>query len=342
MTPDPGGSGSWTGAATGIGSWPGADARESAAVILGELAALPHLVELPARGLGADMIGRASALLVDLHLDGTTTGYRLTGRRGAIAARAEDLLRQDLDAFEEAWENAGSGSGHTVKVQSAGPLTLAAHTELTTGKRVLTDPGAVRDLSESLGEGLSRHAAEVTRRTGAAVVVQLDEPALPDVLAGTLKGRTVLETVAAVPEPEAQHVLDTTIEATRRSVAVHCCAGSIPTALLRAGAADAVALDLARVAAADLDGIGELLDSGTTLLLGLVPATAPATPPTWRQVAAPAVTLIDRLGFPRTVLRSVAVTPACGLAGADPAWARAALRLTRDVAAAFAEDPESL
>lgn len=342
MTPDPGGSGSWTGAATGIGSWPGADARESAAVILGELAALPHLVELPARGLGADMIGRASALLVDLHLDGTTTGYRLTGRRGAIAARAEDLLRQDLDAFEEAWENAGFGSGHTVKVQSAGPLTLAAHTELTTGKRVLTDPGAVRDLSESLGEGLSRHAAEVTRRTGAAVVIQLDEPALPDVLAGTLKGRTVLETVAAVPEPEAQHVLDTTIEATRRSVAVHCCAGSIPTALLRAGAADAVALDLARVAAADLDGIGELLDSGTTLLLGLVPATAPATPPTWRQVAAPAVTLIDRLGFPRTVLRSVAVTPACGLAGADPAWARAALRLTRDVAAAFAEDPESL
>ncbi|WP_068156695.1 methionine synthase [Rhodococcus phenolicus] len=339
MTAAPG-PGSWAGVATGIGSWPGVDARESAAVILGELAALPHLVELPARGLGADMIGRASALLVDLHLDGTTTGYRLTGRRGAIAARAEDLLHQDLDGFEEAWENAGLGSGRTVKVQSAGPLTLAAHTELTTGRRVLTDPGAVRDLSESLGEGLSRHAAEITRRTGAAVVVQLDEPALPDVLAGTLKGRTILETVAAVPEPEAQHVLDTTIEATRRPVAVHCCGGTVPTALLRASAADAVALDVDRVS--DLDGIGELLDAGTTLLLGLVPTTAPATPPTWREAAAPAVTLIDRLGFPRTVLRSVAVTPACGLAGADPAWARTALRLTRDVAAAFAEDPESL
>lgn len=342
MTADPAGRAAWAGAATGIGSWPGADARESAAVILGELPELPHLVELPARGLGADMIGRASALLVDLHLDGTTTGYRLTGRRGTIAARAEDLLHQDLDAFEEAWENAGFGPDRTVKVQSVGPLTLAAHTELTTGRRVLTDPGAVRDLSESLGEGLSRHAAELTRRTGAPVVVQLDEPALPDVLAGTLKGRTILETVAAVPEPEAQHVLDTTIEATRRSVAVHCCAGTVPAALLRASAADAVALDVARVSAGDLDGIGELFDAGTTLLLGLVPATAPATPPTWRQAAAPAVTLIDRLGFPRAVLRSVAVTPACGLAGADPAWARTALRLTRDVAAAFAEEPDTL
>jgi len=342
VTAAPEGPGRWAGIGTGIGSWPGVDARESAAVILGELAALPHLVELPARGLGADMIGRASALLVDLHLDGTTTGYRLTGRRGTIAARAEDLLNQDLDAFEEAWENAGLGPGPTVKVQSAGPLTLAAHTELVTGRRVLTDPGAVRDLSESLGEGLSRHAAEVTRRTGATVVVQLDEPALPDVLAGTLTGRTILESVAAMPEPETQHVLDTTIEATRRSVAVHCCGGTVPTGLLRASAADAVALDVARVSAADLDGIGELLDSGTTLLLGLIPTTAPATPPTWRQVAAPAVTLIDRLGFPRAALRSVAVTPACGLAGADPEWARTALRLTRDVAAAFTEDPESL
>ena len=342
MTTDPGGPGRWVGAATGIGSWPGVDARESAAVILGELAALPHLVELPARGLGADMIGRASALLVDLHLDVTTTGYRLTGRRGTVAARAEDFLLQDLDAFEEAWENAGLGPGRTVKVQSAGPLTLAAHTEFTTGHRVLTDPGAVRDLSESLGEGLARHAAEVTRRTGAVVVVQIDEPALPDVLAGTLRGRTILETVTAVPEPEAQHVLDTTIEATRRSVAVHCCAGTVPAALLRSSAADAVALDLAGVSGADLDGLGELLDSGTALLLGLIPTSAPATPPTWRQVAEPAVTLIDRLGFPRAVLRSVSVTPACGLAGADPAWARTALRLTRDVAAAFAEDPESL
>ncbi|MEE2035092.1 methionine synthase [Rhodococcus chondri] len=325
-----------------MGSWPGTDAREAAAVIVGELTDLPHLVESPARGLGADMIGRTSALLVDLHLDASTTGYRLASRRGTVAARAEDLLNQDLDAFEEAWEHAGRGADRTVKVQSAGPLTLAAHAELTTGKRVLTDRGAVRDLAESLGEGIARHAAELTRRLGVSVVVQLDEPALPAVLGGTLQGRTYLETVAAVPEPEAQDVLDTTIEGTGLSVAVHCCSGDAPMALLRRSAADAVAFDLSRIGTADLDGIGELLDSETALILGLVPTTRPTGKPTWRDHAAPAIALIDRLGFRRTVLRSVSVTPVCGLSGADPDWARTALRVARDIATAFSDDPESL
>ncbi|HYZ67105.1 MAG TPA: methionine synthase, partial [Mycobacterium sp.] len=51
-------------AATGIGSWPGSSPREAAEIVVGELRSLPHLVELPARGVGADMIGRAAALLV--------------------------------------------------------------------------------------------------------------------------------------------------------------------------------------------------------------------------------------------------------------------------------------
>ncbi len=206
-------------------------------------------------------------------------------RRGTIAARAEDLLRQDLDALEEAWERAGAGPDRTVKVQSAGPLTLAAHLELATGRRVLLDRGAVRELSESLAEGIARHAAELHRRLGVQVVVQLDEPALPDVLAGTLEGRTILETVPAWPEPEALDVLDTTIRGTGLSVAVHCCAGSLPADLLRRSAAEAVAFDLTRVSRADLDGIGELFDSGTALVLGLVPTTAPNPVPSWREQA---------------------------------------------------------
>ncbi|WP_241387085.1 methionine synthase [Rhodococcus sp. CH91] len=331
----------WSGLATGIGSWPGTDAREAAAVVVGELTDLPHLVELPARGLGADSIGRTSALLVDMYLDTSTTGYRLVSRRGAVAARARDLLTQDLDALEEAWERAGLDSARPVKVQSAGPLTLAAHVELATGRRVLTDHGAVRDLAESLAEGLSRHAAEITRRLGVRVVAQLDEPSLPDVLAGTLKGRTVLETVPAVPEPEALDVLDTTIRGSGLSVAVHCCASTLPADLLRRSAADAVAFDVGRVRRADLDALGELFDSGTVPVLGLVPATAPASTG-WRDHAAPAVDLIDRLGFPRKVLRTVAVSPVCGLASASADQARAALRTVRDVTAAFTEEPDTL
>ncbi|QHG82949.1 methionine synthase [Rhodococcus rhodochrous] len=331
----------WSGLATGIGSWPGTDPREAAAVVVGELTDMPHLVELPARGLGADMIGRVSALLVDMYLDTSTTGYRLVSRRGGVAARARDLLAQDLDALEEAWERAGPAADRPVKVQAAGPLTLAAHVELATGRRVLTDRGAVRDLAESLAEGMARHAAEITRRLGVRVVAQLDEPSLPDVLAGTLKGRTVLETVPAVPDPEALDVLDTTIRGTGLSVAVHCCAGTFPADFLRRSAADAVAFDVGRVRRSDLDGLGELFDSGTVPILGIVPATASASTG-WREYAAPAVELIDRLGFPRKVLQSVAVSPVCGLATASTEGARAALRSLRDVASAFAEEADTL
>ena len=61
-------------AATGIGSWPGSSTREAAEIVIGELHTLPHLVELPARGVGADMIGRAGALLVDIGIDTVPRG----------------------------------------------------------------------------------------------------------------------------------------------------------------------------------------------------------------------------------------------------------------------------
>lgn len=329
---------------TGVGSWPGTDPREAAAVILGELGALPHLVELPARGLGADMIGRTGALLVDIHLDTSVRAYRAGSRRSPVAKRAMDLLQQDLDALEEAWELAGVvGADHVVKVQAAGPLTLAAEVELGTGRRVLTDPGAVRDFAESLGEGVARHAAEITRRLGASVLVQIDEPRLPAVLAGTLTGRTRLETVRAMPEPEALAVLDAAIAGCGNPVMVHCCSAGLPVDLLRRSKAFAVGFDVSLLTTSDIDGIGELLDAGKELALGLIPSVAPASPVSWREVAQPAVTLIDRLGFARTMLRTqVAVTPACGLAGADEAWSRAALRLCSEVSRAFTEDPDSL
>ena len=321
------------GRVTGIGSWPGTDAREAANVVTGELDSLPHLVELPARGLGADMIGRAAALLVDLPLDVSTTAYQVASHRGSVARRASDLLNQDLDALEETWESAGlRGSGRLVKVQSVGPLTLAANIELSTGRRVLTDSGAVRDFAESLTEGVSRHAAEVARRLGAPVLVQFDEPSLPAVLAGSLSGRSRFETVPAVPEPEALAVLDAAIAGAGPDVVVHCCAENLPADLLRRSGARAVSFDLSTVSSHDLDGIGELLDAGKDLVLGVVPTSVPGTSPTWRDCADPVVALVDRLGFPRTVLRTqVGVSPACGLAGASESWARPARRLAAGV-----------
>ena len=157
-------------AATGIGSWPGTTPRRVAEVIVGDLHQLPYLPELPARGVGADIIGRAGALLVDVAIDTVPRGYRIVARPGSVMRRSASLLDEDLDALEEAWEKAGGGDGRAaVKVQAPGPITLAAALELPNGHRAITDPGAVRDLAGSLAEGVAVYRAEVARRLGVPV-----------------------------------------------------------------------------------------------------------------------------------------------------------------------------
>ncbi|MEV0680333.1 methionine synthase [Actinosynnema sp. NPDC050436] len=326
------------GAATGIGSLPGTDPLEAARIVLGELPDLPHLPELPARGIGADVIGRTAALLVDLPVEVVTTGYRTAAHPGRDHRRGVDLLRRDLDAFEEA---ADGLAPKTVKVQAAGPWTLTAGVELLRGHRVLTDKGALREFAASLTEGLSRHVAEVAKRTGARVVVQLDEPTLPAVLRGLLPTPSKLGTVAAVPEPEARELLHSVIEGVGVDVVVHCCAGRPPISLLRDAGAKAVAFDLSVLEAGMWDEVGEAWEDRATLLLGLIPSLDPDRAPTLREVAKPALDLVDRLGFPRSILATHALpTPACGLAGADAGWVRRALALTRDTGKAFLEPPE--
>ncbi|CAN5804122.1 methionine synthase [soil metagenome] len=330
-------------AATGIGSWPGTSARDAAAVVVGELHTLTHLVELPARGVGADLIGRAGALLIDIAVDTVPRGYRIVPRRGAVAKRATSLLDEDLDALEEAWEKAGlAGSKRTVKVQAPGPITLAAHLEMSTGHRAITDPGALRDLTASLAEGVATHRAQVARRLDTHVVVQFDEPSLPAALLGRLTGVTGVTPVHPVDEIVAIELLDVCVAAVGSEVAVHSCAAELPWKVLQRSSINAVSVDAGTLQPADLDGIGEFLESGRTVLLGVVPVETPAQKPAVEQVAAEAAKVTDRLGFPRAVLRDrVGVTPACGLAAATSAWAGAALGLAQKVADGFDTDPES-
>lgn len=329
------------GTATAIGSWPGTDPAEASRVLLGELGVLPHLPELPERGVGADVIGRTTALLVDLSVEVVASGYRVVSRPGRDQRRAHDLLRHDLDALEEAVERSGA-SPAAVKVQLAGPWTLAASVELRTGNRVLTDSGAVAEFTASLAEGVRVHAAEVARRLGVGVVVQLDEPSLPGVLAGSLPTVSGLTTIAAVAAPDAEAALRTVLDAAPGATVVHCCAAGAPFGVLRRAGTGAVAVDVAQLRTADLDGVGELLQEGTMLLLGLVPNTDPGRPPTLHELAEPGLRLVDRLGFPREILANgVLVTPRCGLAGASPEWARRALALATELGRTFTEPPVS-
>lgn len=331
-------------AATGIGSWPGVSAHQAAEIIVGELHTLAHLVELPARGVGADLIGRAGALLVDIGIDTAPRAYRIAGGRSAVLRRAVSLLNEDLDALEEAWERAGlRGQGRTVKVQAAGPITLAAELELSNGHRAITDSGALRDLAGSLAEGLAAHRAEVARRLDAEVVVQLDEPSLPAALAGRLTGVTSLSAVHPVDEQLAAALLDEVIGAVGAPVVLHSCAADLPWTLLQRSALAAIAVDTATLRAADLDGVGEFIESGRTVLLGVVPGTAPTQRWVPEHAAAAAAAVTDRLGFARTILRErIGITPACGLAGATEGWARAAVGLAQKAADGLAADPEAI
>jgi hypothetical protein len=359
------------GAATGVGSLPGTDPVEAAATVVGELPLLPHLPELPARGVGADMIGRTAGLLVDLAVEVVPTGWRVTARPGRDHRRAVDLLRFDVDALDSACAGARP---EWVKVQAAGPWTLAAGVEVHSGHRVLTDSGAVREFAASLREGLLAHVAEVAQRTGARVLVQLDEPSLPAVLAGTLPTASGWGNVAPVPAPDSQDVLRDLVAGLGAPVVVHCCAPNPPLRLLAATEVAALGIDATLPAVsgdtavpAALDALGELWDAGIPLLLGLVPAVPPRPPatgvppgagadpdpepdpdagatsgPTLRSLARRAFDLADRLGFDRGRLADLAVpTPTCGLAGATPAWARRAMALSRELGQAFVDPPEA-
>lgn len=331
--------------ASGVGSWPGIQARQAAEVVVGELAAaLAHIVELPARGVGADTLGRAGALLIDVAIDTAPRGYRIAARPGAVTRRAVSLLDEDMDALEEAWEIAGlRGAGRVVKVQAPGPITLAAELELANGHRAITDSGAVRDLAASLAEGVAAHRAALARRLDTPVVVQFDEPSLPAALGGELRGVTALSPVAALDEAVAGALLDMCVAAVGAEVLVHSCAPGLPWNLLQRSTIGAISVEAATLRAADLDGVAAFVESGHTVMLGVVPVRQPDKKPSAEEVAAAVAAVTDRLGFGRAALRDrIGVTPACGLATATPGWARTAIELARKAADAFAEDPDAI
>ncbi len=329
------------GAGTGVGSLPGTDAGEAARAVAGELPELPYLPELPDRGVGADMVGRAVGLLVDLYAEVVPSGWRITARPGRDIRRAQDFLSWDLDAAHEQFAGAP-----VVKTQICGPWTLAAELELSSGNRGLTDSGAVDDLAASLTEGLLAHVDELARRVpGATVVVQIDEPALPAVLAGSLRTASGFGTVGAVPEPRVAQVLRDLVDALGgRPTIAHCCAAAPPLGLFRDAGFGALSLDLTLVGtgAARLDPIGEAVEAGAILVAGVVPTAAPESASTrsLRQWADPALAVWDRLGFPRSRLGEVVPTPTCGLAAASAQWARQAMHLSHELATAFVDPPE--
>ena len=320
--------------ATGIGSLPGDDIDAALALVFTELPEFPHLPELPARGPGADMIGRTAAVLIDLHVDLQPSGWRLVPRPGIDERRADEMLERDLDALVPV---AATHDG-PLKVQLAGPWTLLAALQTEHGP-ALADPGAVRDVSASYAEAVRAHLDDVRRRAPhAELTLQLDEPGLPAVLAGAVPTSSGLSRVRAVPAPDAEQVLATATAAADVPTVIHCCAADVPLRML-ARASSAVSVDLA-VARLDLDTLGEAIERDLQLWAGVVPALGPGVAPTPRESVEPLRRIWGQLGFaPELMTERVTVTPACGLAGASLGWATTAMRLVRQAARGLSEEP---
>jgi methionine synthase II (cobalamin-independent) len=326
--------------ATGVGSWPGDDAQdyaEAVRVVFGELPELPHLPEMPGRGPGATMVGRTVAIVSGLAFDLQPAGWRLTGSSGIDHRRARSLLAQDLDALEEQTQDLR----HVVKVQVAGPWTLAAMVEKPRGDKVLSDHGARRDLAQALAEGVAVHLADVRRRVGAArIVVQVDEPALPAVLAGAIPTASGFGRHRAVHPPEVSAALEWVLGQAGEEPWVHSCAAGVPWQLLRGAGARGLSADLEMLDAADMDVLAEALEAGETLALGVVPSREPATVPTATTLTERVLRWLDMVGLDVDVSGRLVITPSCGLAGASPDWARSAVALCREVARNLTSSPE--
>lgn len=329
------------GVATGLGSLPGTDIAEAQRIVLGELPDMPHIPELPARGPGAEMIGRGAALLTELPIEVYAGRWRLASRAGRDLRVARDYLERDLDTLTE---QASQYSG-LVKIQAAGPLTLAASLDLPVGGAALRDPGAVQDLAGSLAEGLRNHVAEVRARLPiATILLQLDEPSLPSVLAGRVPTESGLGTLPPVDATTARDLLSKVVETAGAPVVVHCCAPRAPLALFQQAGATGVAIDVTSTAswgtgdARGLDELGEIIDAGLLVFAGAVDTRSPLDRvPDAVAVAARVRGLWRQLGFPDHQLPTqVVVTPVCGLAGASPSLARAALTACRAAASQLA------
>lgn len=321
---------------TGVGSWPGEDFAAAQRLLFGELGEsphLPHLAELPSRGLGSDMIGRAGALLADFGLDLQPSGWRATDAPGIDQRRAKARWREDLDLLEET----AQGYAGRFKLAVTGPWTLAAMIERPRGDRMLADHGARRDLAGALGEGIAAAVAELQRRLpDLELTLQLDEPLLPRVRAGRIRTASGFSRIRHIDLPEASGALTATLEAARAAysgkltTALHCCAPGLDPELVHEAGFDAFSMPADFLDSWTVDRVGPHIEAGRSLWLGIAPTHVLDQPLRPDRLAERALELLRPLELGDAWTDRLVLTPACGLAGWTQGPAVTALRNLRE------------
>ena len=300
--------------ATGIGSLPGTDMRGSLAAMAETFDQLIPLPELPARGVGAHMIGRATAVLVDLPVDHGPGGWRLADSTDHAARSARSWLRSDLDDLEEVLADKEA----SVKLSFAGPLTLATGLHLRAGESILADGSALADVTTSLAEGVSQLIAELRRRMPRVTwTLQIDEPSAPAVLSGAVPTQSGLYRYPAMAGSTAVQLWQTVVSGCGEAeVGMHCCGAPIPWALARRAGFSTMWCEVTSLL--NLDRVAEWVESGARLGMGVVDTMQVDKVPLVDRLIDRVLWLVRRLEIDPAVLKSGILSPACGLAG----WSR--------------------
>ncbi|HAP88962.1 MAG TPA: hypothetical protein DEP82_15135 [Arthrobacter bacterium] len=321
--------------ATGLGPWPGEDPVEAARIIRGELGSphLPFLAELPDRGVGSDALGRTAALLVEMAVDVQPYGWRLVDRPGKDFRRAASALSTDINVLADV-AGAEDTPAAEIKLQLVGPLSIAAGLHLHNGERALIDYGARRDIAASLAAGVGGYLSRISSAVpGARLVVQLDEPEIAAVLAGSIPTSSGYRTLRAVGGQEVTESWQVVIDALRAAGAAEIVVSvpeiEAPIDRIIAAGADGVAVPLKALTTRQWEQLAAAVEAGKRIWAGTLdagrgtlPKVADVVESVWRPW--------HQLGLPASSLGSIRVTPSAGLAGHTPSTATAVLgRLTQ-------------
>lgn len=322
--------------ATALGPWPGEDPVEATRIVRGELGSphLPFLPEFPDRGVGSDALGRTASLLVELAVDVQPYGWRIVDRPGKDLMRARSALATDINVLADVI-GAEDTPGADLKIQLRGPLSLAAGLHLHNGERALIDYGARRDIAASLAAGVGSYLTRVASAApGVRLVVQIDEPEIASVLAGTIPTSSGYRTLRSVPGQEATDSWRLVIEALRAAGAVEIVLSvpevEAPFDRILAAGADGIAVPLRALTSRQWEQLAGAVEGGKRLWAGALDVSGPAALPRVADVVETLWRPWRQLGLPASTLGAVRVTPSAGLAQHSPSSATAVLsRLTQ-------------
>ncbi|EMY33509.1 hypothetical protein D477_014411 [Arthrobacter crystallopoietes BAB-32] len=269
-------------------------------------------------------------MLVELPVDLQPHGWRIVDRPGLDHRRAVSALNTDINVLADII-GSEERPGQWLKLQCLGPLSMAAGLYLHNGERVLRDPGARRDVAQSLAAGVADHLAKVRKAAPeAGLILQVDEPEAARVLSGSIPTASGYRTLRAVPESDAEQLWRLLAEAAEAAGAAQTVlsvpATKAPFDAVRNAGLDGFAVPIAGLATGQWEQIAAAAEADLSIWLGVIAVDGlGGGVPQVRAIVDSVLRPWQQLGLPLARLHQVRLVPSGGLAGLPPESARQVL-----------------